>query len=88
MASGCHGAKWGVAAPLAFMERPHNIQVMGNTSAEDRGSQRIMAGYGHLACDRNGCLVMMEHKGGIEQVVRFRLGSGCGYGSGHRSGCG
>ena len=47
-----------------------------------------MAGYGCLACNGNGCLVMTEHEGGIEQVVGFRLGSGCEYGSGHGFGYG
>ena len=88
MASSRQGAKWDAATPLPSVERPHNVQVMGGTSAKDRGSQRIMAGYGHLACNGNGHLVMMEHKGGIEQVVGFRLGSERGYGSGHGSGYG
>ena len=36
------------------------------------------------ALDRNrdGCLAMMEHKAGIEQVIGHRLKSGRGYGSG------
>ena len=80
--------KWDVAAPLPPTERPHSIQVMGNTLAEDGGSQRIVAGYGCLACDRNGHLVTMEHEGGIEWVVGFRLRSGHGYGSGCGFGCG
>ena len=55
---------------------------MGDALAEDGGWRRIVAGYGCLACNGNGRLVMMEHEGGIECVVGFRLGSGCGYGSG------
>ena len=53
---------------------------MDGTSAKDQGSQRIMAGYGHLACNGNGHLVMMEHKGGIERVVGT-MGMGLGIGS-------
>ena len=56
--------------------------MLGDALAEDGGSQRIVVGYGCLACNRNGCLVMTEHKGGIERVVGFRLGSGCGSGYG------
>ena len=73
---------------LPSSERPHDVPVLGDTLAEDRGTQRIVAGYGHLACNGNGRLVMMEHEGGIEQVVGFRLGSGHGYGSGRGSGYG
>ena len=35
-----------------------------------------------LSCNGDGCLAVMEHKAGIEQVTGHRLGSGCGYGSG------
>ena len=78
LASGCWGAEWDTATPLLSAERPHDVQVLGDTSAKDGGSRRIMAGYGRLACNGNGCLVMTEHEGGIEQVVGFRLGSGHG----------
>ena len=36
-----------------------------------------------LDCNGDGCLAMMEHEAGIEQVTGHRLGSGHGYGSGH-----
>ena len=41
-----------------------------------------------LGCDRDGNLAAMEHETGIEQVAGHRLGSGCGYGSGHEFGLG
>ena len=89
LASGCQGTKWDVDAPLPSAERPHNVWVMGDALAEDGGSQRIMAGYGRLACNGNGCLVIMEHEGGIEWVVGLGwdlgvdmdLGLGLGMGS-------
>ena len=36
-----------------------------------------------FGCDRDGCLVAMEHEARIEQVTGHRLGSRHGYGSGH-----
>ena len=37
---------------------------------------------------RDGRLATMEHEAGIERVTGHRLGSGCGYGSGHVLGFG
>ena len=36
-----------------------------------------------LDCNGDGCLAATEHEAGIEWVTGHRLGSGCGYGSGH-----
>ena len=36
-----------------------------------------------LSYDGDGHLAVTGHKGGIEWVTGHRLGSGCGYGSGH-----
>ena len=41
-----------------------------------------------LDCNGDGHLATMEHEAGIEWVTGHRLGSGCGYGSGHEFGLG
>ena len=47
------------------------------------GRQRLWLGKA-LGCNGDGRLAVMEHEAEIEQVTGHRLGSGCGYGSGHR----
>ena len=68
---------------------------MISTSARTRGSAGIVVGQGTwlrqrwvLGCNGDGCLAVMEHEAGIEQVTGYRLKSGRRYGSGHESGFG
>ena len=51
------------------------------------GQRRLWLGK-VLGCNGDGCLAIMEHEAGIEQVTGHRLESGHGYGSGHEFGFG
>ena len=67
------------------MEMIQSPWVMINISAKNGGLRELWLGWVR-SCDGDGCLAVMEHEAGIEQVTGHRLESGHDYRSGHEFG--